>query len=79
MNHEGTSSFTVGKAFRSLRNANEYAKQLIRETHPDAGEWDDYEESLYDGMLRISAGNLCGDQAYVEVVELDVEDEEVID
>jgi hypothetical protein len=30
-------------------------------------------------MLRISAGNLCGDQAYVEVIELDVEDEEVID
>lgn len=79
MDHEGTLSFTVKKASRSVRNANKYAKQLLRDTHPDAGEWDDYKESLYYGMLRIRAGLMDGDQAFVEVIELDVDDEEVID
>lgn len=72
-------SFTVEKAFKGLRNANAYARRLLRQTHPDAGEWDDYHESSSGGMLRITAGLEDGDQATVEVIGLVVEDEVVID
>ncbi len=72
-------SFTIGKAFKSLRNANAYARRLLRQTHPDRGEWDDYHESARGGMLRMRAGLADGAQALVEVTRLVVEDEIIID
>lgn len=71
--------FDVKKAFKSLGNANAYARELLQKTHPDAGEWDQCSEYLNHDMLKIVAGLYDGDQVVIIVKRVVVEDEVVID